>query len=244
MTAFAQSVFENFTANLIASAFIGLFGALVIAKLWRPTITYIQIRKWFSRAVEVGIHDFFPSRESYAVDRKLAFSDYIHSANMSLRYFGHWLAFTIDQHGMLETLCAMANSGKSVKLVLLDPQLPDEILAAYARYLGESETELRSKINTTWEKIVAAKHTLSATGKKCLELRRHQEFIPYSAFWFDKDQSDQHILIDMKLYGEPRKNAYGIELHPVTQKSSRYPSLFERYTCSLNSLENMSTCVA
>ena len=127
-----------------------------------------------------------------------------------------------------------------VQLVLLDPNLPENILETYARYLGEDSASLRNEIKSSWQKVREARGSLGARGREFLSLRRHIEFIPYSAFWFDRDQSGPHILIDMKLFGASRKDAYGIELHPVEQTSSRYPSLYERYAESLGQLEDRS----
>jgi hypothetical protein len=240
MKDFAMQVAELVFAHIVSLLVIGVVGGFVLTKLWQPAKRYWGARRWFNRAVSVGIRNFFPSRESYSVDRTLAFSDYLSSAERSLRYFGHWLAFTIEQHHTLRTLCNMAESGRGVHLVLLDPSLPEDILETYARYLGEDSASLRDEIKSSWGKVREARSSLSARGRDFLTLRRHIEFIPYSAFWFDRDQNEPHILIDMKLYGASRKDAYGIELHPVEQTSSRYPSLYERYAVSLGKLESRS----
>jgi hypothetical protein len=243
MKDFAWHVLELLAAETVALLILTALGGFILTKVWEPAKRYWNARRWLSRAVAVGVRNFFPSRESYAVDRPLAFADYLVSARKSLRYFGHWLAFTIEQHHTLQTLCNMAESGKEVQLVLLDPNLPDPILSMYARYLGEDLGTLRNQIRTSWQKVQEARANMSARGRERLDLRRHIEFIPYSAFWFDKNQDAPHILVDMKLYGASRKDAYGIELHPVPQASSRYSSLYERYADSLGKLEDSSVRV-
>ncbi len=231
---------EIVVGHMAAILLLTLAAGFLARRFWDPAKKYFVARAWLERAVAVGIRNFFPSRESYAADRRLAFSDYLQSAKRNLRYFGHWLAFTIEQNYTLNTLCKMAESGKAVQLILLDPELPDNVLAMYARYLGDDLESLRAEIRTTWTKLLEARDSLSAHGREFLGLRAHQEFIPYSAFWFDRDQDAPHILIDMKLYGASRKDAYGLELHPVTETSSRYPSLYQRYADSLARLEAKS----
>ncbi len=238
-----KHVTELILAHLVAGSILGTLGVWVTVKLWKPARKCWSVRKWFARILKVGIRNFYPSRESYARDRPLPFGDYLNSTKSSLRYIGHWLAFTIEQHQMLDTLCAISNSGRRVHLILLDPELPRDVLAAYARYFGEEEATLHLDITSTWKRVQAARETLSAKGRACLELRRHIEFIPYSAFWFDQESDGQHILIDMKLYGASRKDAYGIEIEPVQQESAAYPSLFDRYAKSLALLEQRSILV-
>ena len=237
MGEFVKHVMDLIVGHVAASIVIGIVGT-IIAFAWKPVALYMRARSWLNRAVKSGVRNFFSNRESYSRDRKLAFADYLRSAEHGLTYFGHWLAFTIDQLNTLDVLCAMANSGKKIQLVLLSPDLPRLILANYARYLGEDEDQLSEEIKTTWRKVKEARATLSATGRDCLELRQHSEFIPYSAFWFDREHSKQHILIDMKLYGASRKDAYGLELVPMGE--GRSPSLYERYARSLKQLEARS----
>jgi hypothetical protein len=243
MIEFLKHVAELVFAHVVAGAILGTLGVWVALKLWKPARNFWAVRKWFDRVMKVGVRNFYPSRESYARDRSLPFGDYLNSSRRSLRYIGHWLAFTIEQHQMLDTLCAISNSGRKVQLILLDPGLPSDVLAAYARYLGEDETGLLRDITTTWNKVREARDTLSAKGRACLELKRHIEFIPYSAFWFDRDTDGQHILIDMKLYGASRKDAYGLEIEPTKEGSTAYPSLFDRYARSLALLEQRSILV-
>lgn len=236
MTISLENIANGLTEHVLELVILGLAGVLFV-KYIKPVIKYIKNRKWMERAVVVGIRNFYPSRESYTKDRDLAFIDYIQSAQKSLHYYGHWLAFTNDQHGISDTLCQMAESGKEINLILLDPSLPREIWVTYGRYLGEDASKLREAVEITWKKFSVAKQSLSKLGQKNLRLKRHIEFIPYSAFWFDKDHSHQHILIDMKLYGATRKDTYGMELQPVKASSSRTPSLFDRYAESLQRLE-------
>lgn len=240
MQTIIEQIGEILAAHVIADLIILGFGGLGIALSWGKVRRYWRNRRWGLRGAAVGITDFFPSRESYAADRKLAFEDYIKSARKSLQYFGHWLAFTMEQHHTLDTLCAMANAGKHVQLTLLDPDLSPSVLTAYAHYFGEDELALQLRLQTAWQRIREAKARLGHDGRKCLELRRHQEFIPYSAFWFDRDQDDSHILVDMKIYAASRKDAYGVELRPIKGTTSRYPSLFARYATSLTRLEQQS----
>jgi hypothetical protein len=127
MKDFALHVLEIVSAHTVALLILTGAGGYLLTRYWEPAKRYWNARRWLGRAVGVGIRNFFPSRESYSVDRPLAFADYLMSARRSLRYFGHWLAFTIEQHHTLQTLCEMAESGKEVQLVLLDPDLPDPI---------------------------------------------------------------------------------------------------------------------
>ena len=237
---FVGRCLEVMASHLVAEAILATLGALIIVRIWNPLKHQLAARKWCARAIDVGIRNFYPDRESYARDRPLLFAPYLQSTKHSLRYVGHWLAFTIEQHQMMKTLCEIANSGRKVHLVLLNPEIPANILETYARYFGEDEKSLRSEIRNTWESVRAEWRSLSAQGKECMDLRMHCEFIPYSAFWFDRDHSYGHILIDMKIYGATRKDAYGIELHSASGVQSSYPSLFKRYATSLALLETRS----
>lgn len=195
-----------------------------------------KARSWLQRIPETGVSNFFQNRESYQKDRKLSFIEYISSAKNSLSYCGHWLAFSIDQHNTLESLCGLAQEGKSVQLILLDPNLPAEVLRTYATYFNESEEYLRNQICNNWEKVLAAKKMLGEKAQSCLELRKHQEFISYSSFWFDKNHVQQHILIDVKIFGISRRDSYGIELKPTNESVRSDASLFERYSRSIECL--------
>ena len=135
----------------------------------------------------------------------------------------------------------MAGSGVAIKLVLLRPDLPKEILNVYARYLAEDPVALETKLVAAWKKIREAKAQMAAGQRRNLQLLSHSEFIPYSAFWFDCGHPGEHILIDMKIFGAARKEAYGMELQPPSgEESSRYPSLHIRYATSLGKLEDQS----
>lgn len=198
--------------------------------------TTFKARSWLQRIPATGVSNFFPNRENYQKDRELSFLEYISSAKVSLSYCGHWLAFSIDQHNTLETLCELAQSGKNVQLILLDPSLPLEVLATYATYFNETEEYLRNQIHNTWAKVTDAKKKLGQKAQSCLELRKHQEFISYSSFWFDKNHAQQHILIDVKIFGISRRDSYGIELKPTSGAVKSNASLFERYSRSIESL--------
>ncbi|MBE0547965.1 MAG: hypothetical protein IH627_10005 [Rubrivivax sp.] len=240
MPQFIAHFLELLAAHILAGLFLSAAGAVLIVRLWEPAKRYWRARSWLNRAVSVGVRNFFPSRESYSTDRSLAFVDYIRSAKHELTYFGHWLAFTVEQHNTLETLVDHAKSGVHIRLVLLHEALSPDVLSTYARYFGEDEPKLRAEIAETWRRVRLAQRQLGASEQSRFELRAHREFIPYSAFWFDPRHEGEHILIDMKLFASPRRHAYGIELHPQPSTSSRYPSLFERYADSLRRLQDLS----
>ncbi len=124
--------------------------------------------------------------------------------------------------------------------MLLDENLSPDVLSTYARYFGEDEPKLRAEVAETWRRVRLAQRELGASEQRQFELRAHREFIPYSAFWFDPRHEGEHILIDMKLFALPRRDAYGVELHPQPITSSRYPSLFQRYADSLHCLQDLS----
>jgi hypothetical protein len=231
---------ELVAAHVLAALFLSTVGAVLLARFWKPAKRYWQSRSWLNRAVTVGIQNFFPSRESYTTDRRLAFNDYLSSAQHSFIYIGHWLAFTVEQHNTLDTLVTQAKSGKQVKLILLDENLSQDVLATYARYFGETEEKLRSEVKETWRRVRVAQQELGTSEYSRFEIRAHKEFIPYSAFWFDPSRDGEHILIDMKLFASPRRDTYGLELRPTENTTSRYPSLFKRYAESLQRLEKMS----
>lgn len=236
--------FAQLPELLVVEVLVGLIltaaGAVFIKRIWEPGKRYWRARAWLNRAVSVGVRNFYPSRESYSTDRSLAFVDYIRSAKHELTYFGHWLAFTVEQHNTLEALVDHAKSGVRIRLVLLHEALSPDVLSTYARYFGEEEIKLRDEIAETWRRVRLAQRELGASEQSLFELRAHREFIPYSAFWFDPRHEGEHILIDMKLFASPRRHAYGIELHPQPSTSSRYPSLFERYADSLRRLQDLS----
>lgn len=239
MLAFFAHPLELLAAH-IAELVFSTLGAAFCIWLWKHAKRFWTARGWLNRAVSVGVRNFFPSRESYSVDRSLAFSDYLGSAKYEFTYFGHWLAFSVEQHNTLETLIQQAKRGVLVRLVLLDPTLSPEVLAAYSRYFGEDAPKLGNEVADTWRRVKAAQLELGASDRKNFKLFAHSEFIPYSAFWFDPNHPGEHILIDTKLFGAPRRDAYGIELHPTKDKSSRYPSLFRRYAESLTRLKAQS----
>lgn len=239
MIDFLNDLLSPFFARVGVVAAGTLAGGAVAYYVKDPLIskwTAFKARSWLQRIPATGVSNFFPNRESYQKDRELSFLEYISSAKNSLSYCGHWLAFSIDQHNTLESLCELAQSGKSVQLILLDPNLPAEVLATYATYFNESEEYLRNQICNTWDKVTAAKKVLGNKAQSCLELRKHQEFISYSSFWFDKDHTQQHILIDVKIFGISRRDSYGIELKPMIGAVKSNTSLFERYSRSIESL--------
>jgi len=240
MPPFLTHFLELLAAHVLAGLVLAGAGFALSVWLWEPAKRYWKARSWLNRAVAVGVRNFFPSRESYAVDRPLAFVDYLSSAGHDLSYFGHWLAFSIEQHDTLNTLCTRAAAGVKVKLVLLDPELPQDILETYAAYLNESAASLRAQITSTWTRVHEARASLGTAHQRNLDLRRHREFIPFSAFWFDRSREGEHILIDVKIFGMPRRDAFGIELHPAAQASSRHPSLFHRFATSLDKLNESS----
>lgn len=240
MSNFFAHFLELLSAHILAEIVLTTLGVALVG-LWKPVKRFWNARRWLARAVSVGVRNFFPSRESYSTDRSLAFSDYIRSAKYEFTYFGHWLAFSVEQHNTLETLIQQAKRGVLVRLVLLDPNLSPDVLATYSRYFGEDSSKLGNKVNETWMRVKAAQLELGASDRDNFKLFSHSEFIPYSAFWFDPNHLGEHILIDTKLFAAPRRDAYGIELHPTKDESSRYPSLFHRYANSLSHLKDLST---
>lgn len=240
MQQFLAHFLELLAAHILAALVLSSVGVFVTVRLWDPARRYWRARAWLNRAVSVGIRNFFPSRESYATDRSLAFVDYLCSAKFELIYIGHWLAFTVEQHNTLQALVQQAKAGVHIRLILLDEELSQDVLATYARYFCEDEAKLRSDVAETWRRVRIAQRELGAADQAYFELRAHREFIPYSAFWFDPARDGEHILIDMKLFALARRDAYGIELHPTTTTTSRYPSLFRRYADSLRHLQQLS----
>ena len=240
MKEFVVHFLELLAAHILAGLVLSATAAVLIVRLWEPAKRYWRARSWLNRAVSVGVRNFFPSRESYSTDRSLGFVDYIRSAKHELTYFGHWLAFTVEQHNTLEALVGQVKAGVHIRLVLLDETLSQDVLSTYARYFGEDEPKLRGEIAETWRRVRLAQRELGASEQRGFELRAHREFIPYSAFWFDPRHDGEHILIDMKLFASPRRDAYGLELHPQLTTSSRYPSLFQRYADSLGRLQDLS----
>lgn len=237
MLAFLTHFLELLAAHVLAGLVLSTLGVALSLWLWKPAKRFWNARRWLNRAISVGVRNFFPSRESYSVDRSLAFSDYLESAKYEFTYFGHWLAFSVEQHNILETLIQQVKRGVLVRLVLLDPTLPPDVLTTYSRYFGEDAPKLANEVADTWKRVKAAQLELGASEKSNFKLFAHSEFIPYSAFWFDPNHPCEHILIDTKLFGAPRRDAYGIELHPTKDESSRYPSLFRRYADSLTRLK-------
>lgn len=224
------------TASTLAGGALAYYAKEPIQKKWAT----FKARSWLQRIPATGISNFYPNRDSYQKDRGQSFLEYISSAKNSLSYCGHWLAFSIDQHNTLESLCKLAQEGKHVQLILLDPNLPAELLKTYATYFNESEDYLRNQISNTWDKVTTARKMLGEKHQTCLELRKHQEFISYSSFWFDRDHVQQHILVDVKIFGISRRDSYGIELKPTSSDSDCNASLFKRYSKSIESLVTKS----
>lgn len=241
MSNFFIHFLELLAAHILAGLVLSTLGVALSVWLWGSAKRFWNARSWLARAVTVGVRNFYPSRESYSTDRLLAFSDYLRSAEFEFTYFGHWLAFSVEQHNTLETLIQQAKRGVLVRLVLLDSNLPSDVLTTYSRYFGEDASKLGNEVDETWRRVKAAQLELGTSERQNFKLFSHSEFIPYSAFWFDPNHPGEHILIDMKLFAAPRRDAYGIELHPTKDESSRYPSLFRRYADSLDRLRNLST---
>lgn len=216
----------------LAGTGIAIYFKEPIVRKWET----FKARKWLQRVPASGVSNFFPNRDSYHKYRDITFLEYIASANHTLSYCGHWLAFTIDQHNTLDALCDLAKGKKHVQLTLLDPELSEEVLISYATYFNEDKDYLLNQIKNTWNKVETAKKNLDTQSQENFELRKHKEFISYSSFWFDKGHENQHILIDAKIFGISRRDSYGVELKPSKNLVSSNISLFDRYSKSIEVL--------
>lgn len=236
-------MFENVLAGVLGNLvwYIILFLAGVCGFLgWKLR----KLSAFISRMVRSGITDFFPDRDSYTRDRKMNLEQYIKTAKTDLTYIGHWMAVSTDQRHTLDAIKTMLQSGKKIALILLSKDLPQDILASYARFFGKTDAEFQSQVESGWAVIQRWRLALGADEAKMLTIKAHGEFICHSAFMFDRGQDVSKILIDQKIWGLDRKNSFGFELSYKNGAKSSEKTLFERYSNSLEGLADRAFVVS
>lgn len=203
--------------------FLGI-GASIIAALILATVTYmvafgrtsIASLRFFWRVArrmrDNGVINFFSNRSEYTRYRENGtIREYLKSSERDILYVGFWFAHGVEMSNIGEFLSGVVNTGKSVRIVLLNPS--SSCIDSLARYLNTSKDSLISRLEAALKAIHSARAGISPEKQNRFELLLHDELITASAFILDMDNPsvEARILVDYKIYGSDRDNTYGIE---------------------------------
>lgn len=237
MDEFIGSVIANIVSNIL---WVLILSAVPVIFLLRNFLLGLLLGPKLRRA---GVVSFFPDRDSYAKDRKLSLEDYVKTAKKTLCYAGHWLAVSADHRKILDSFEGVVRSEGRITIVMLDPNLNDELLAAYSKFFSRPREDLRQQISASWARIEGWKRTVGERDRQRITLKRHSEFVSNSAFFFDEGLKSQKILVDQKIWGLDRAMSFGLELACDPKKKHKSCSLFSRYANSIANLQQISTVV-
>ncbi|MGW5441535.1 hypothetical protein [Nocardia asteroides] len=175
-----------------------------------------------------GVDNFFAKRSDYVRYRRHGtIQEYVNTAKHDLKYVGFWLAHGVEISNIGEHLAKMAQSGRSVEIVLLDPTC--SYLPFLAQYLNLPEAAVASRIYAALNQLQKAREDVPANLAHLFRIKLHTKMITASAFLVDSTSDTSRLLVDFKLYGADRDNTFGIEFKRVSTEDSLYKRVYDSY---------------
>jgi hypothetical protein len=221
---------------------VSLVTALVIAAMtglyvWvkARSITAIKhfgiLVRFAERWQLAGISNFFRTRADYTKYRtEPSASAYIKTTKTSLSYVGFWLAEAAEIDEITESFRILLHTGKSIKVVILDPNSAADILSCYSRFFNLNLSVLRDRVNAVFNQLVLFRNALEPSQRIRFHLNSHREFTGASAFLFDENTDHAKALVDFKFFAKPRELTFGMELKPNGEQGCLYDRVKESFS--------------
>jgi hypothetical protein len=174
-----------------------------------------RYRDTTGRMKQSGVTQVFFSRAQYATTSDKSVSNvlvYLSTTRIRLRYIGLWMAQASELHRLDETIRHLLDRGCEVSFCILDPRMSATKLNAVSDALGSNPAEVRARIKTSADKLLALQAALPETLKSRFSISSHTVPLTGSLIEFDWDTEYHRCWLDMKLRSRGRAESITLEV--------------------------------
>lgn len=210
---------KNALTTILLSA-IGTIITILIIYIWVHKREF-RILKYFKasrRLSEAGVITFFYNRKILQSDAG-TIGEFASYAKKEIVYVGCWLSSSLNDLDLKETLIKKASEGVTIKLCIISPTT--ENLTRYAFFFGETENDIKIKINATINAVKRIHDALPPQYRQNIKLYAHDQMLTASFWAIDHSIEKRAIFqIDHKVTTAARYHSYGMEI--VYSKKSNF----------------------
>ena len=225
---FAQDIASNIVAALLIMALVACASYFTFGRLRRNW----RMLRYARRMKRGGVTNFFCTRQEFTTLRHgRTISEYLLLARKELIYVGFYLSGGTDRAKVDDVLSTLLQRGCRIELVLLDPDLEDNLLRCVESFLGIATGTLRVTLQHAIGHFRSFAADLSTQDRQRFTVRVHREILSSSAFLIDYDDADGRVLVDTKIHGAGRDFSYAIEFArcpPAPSLASEYAKSFKK----------------